>query len=177
MPVALPYVLRPNAKALIIEPKGGLDVLVALERGASSVVAVEDNPLVIEFARDAFFSPYRDGRVTVVEENGRSYVRRVGERFDVVQVSLSDTYRPVTSGAYSLSENYLYTVEAFVDYLAHLSEDGLLVVSRWLQTPPSESLRAGALAATAWQKAGLSQPHLHLVAIRSWSTLLLLVGT
>ena len=175
LPVALPYRLRPQAKALIIEPKGGLDVLAALHQGASSVVAVESNPLVIEVARDAFQDPYQDQRVTVVVENGRSYVRRVGEGFDVVQVSLADTYRPVTSGAYSLSENYLYTVEAFADYLAHLSEGGLLVVSRWLQTPPSESLRAGALAVTALEKVGFSQPELRLVAIRSWSTLLLLV--
>jgi hypothetical protein len=183
LPVSLPYRLRPQAKALIIEPKGGLDVLVALHQGASSVVAVESNPLVIKVARDTFEDPYRDQRVAVVVENGRSYVRRVGERFDVVQVSLADTYRPVTSGAYSLSENYLYTVEAFVDYLAHLSEGGLLVVSRWLQMPPSESLRAGALAVTscdetavtALEKASSSQPELRLVAIRSWSTLLLLV--
>jgi len=146
-----------------------------LHQGASSVVAVESNPLVIEVARSAFQDPYRDQRVTVVVENGRNYVRRVGEGFDIVQVSLADTYRPVTSGAYSLSENYLYTVEAFVDYLARLSEDGLLVVSRWLQTPPSESLRAGALAVTALEKAGLPQPELRLVAIRSWSTLLLLI--
>ena len=175
LPVSLPYCLWPKARALIIEPKGGLDVLVALHQGASSVTAVESNPLVIEVAKDAFQDPYRDQRVTVVVENGRSYVRHVGERFDVVQVSLADTYRPVTSGAYSLSENYLYTVEAFVDYLAHLSEGGLLVVSRWLQTPPSESLRAGALAVTALEKASLPQPELRIVAIRSWSTLLLLV--
>ncbi len=183
LPVALPYRLRPQAKALIIEPKGGLDALVALHGGASSVVAVESNPLVIEVARDTFEDPYGDERVTVVAENGRSHVRRVGEKFDIVQVSLADTYRPVTSGAYSLSENYLYTVEAFVDYLAHLDEGGLLVVSRWLQTPPSESLRAGALAVTscdetavtALEEAGFSQPELRLVALRSWSTLLLLV--
>ncbi len=187
LPVSLPYRLRPQAKALIIEPRGGLDVLAALHQGASSVVAVESNPLVIEVARGAFppplggdqgggsGGPYQDPRVTVVEENGRSYVRHVGERFDVVQVSLADIYRPVTSGAYSLSENYLYTVEAFADYLAHLSEGGLLVVSRWLQTPPSETLRAGALAVTALEKAGFPRPELRLVAIRSWSTLLLLV--
>jgi hypothetical protein len=175
LPVSLPYRLRPRAKALIIEPKGGLDVLVALHQGASSVVAVESNPLVIEVARETFKEPYGDRRVTVVVENGRSYVRRVRERFDIVQVSLADTYRPVTSGAYSLSENYLYTVEAFVDYLAHLREGGLLVVSRWLQMPPSESLRAGALAVTALEKAGLLQPELRIVVIRSWSTLLLLV--
>jgi spermidine synthase len=175
LPVSLPYRLHPQAKTLIIEPKGGLDVLVALHQGTSSVVAVESNPLVVEVAGETFKDPYRDQRVTVVVENGRSYVCRVGEKFDIVQVSLADTYRPVTSGAYSLSENYLYTVEAFVDYLSRLSEGGLLVVSRWLQMPPSESLRAGALAVTALEKAGFSQPELRLVAVRSWSTLLLLL--
>ncbi|MFB0546545.1 MAG: hypothetical protein ACETWB_06510, partial [Anaerolineae bacterium] len=150
LPVALPYHLRPGAKAMIIEPKGGLDVLVALHEGAASVVAVEDNPLVIEAVRDRFGDLaghlYRDPRVRVVAENGRSYVRRSDERFDLVHISLADTFKPVISGAYSLSENYLYTREALVDYLAHLEEDGLLVMSRWLQLPPSESLRTWALA-------------------------------
>ena len=179
LPVSLPYRLRPGARALIVEPRGGLDVLVALHTGASSVVAVESNPLVVEAVRDAFgeFAGgiYRNERVTVVTENGRSYVRRTGERFDLVQLALADTYRPVTSGAYSLSENYLYTVEAFVDYLAHLSEGGLLVVSRWLQTPPSESLRAGALAVTALERMGAERPERRLVVVRGWRTALLLV--
>ncbi len=179
LPVSLPYRLRPGARALIVEPRGGLDVLVALHTGASSVVAVESNPLVVEAVRDAFgeFAGgiYRDERVTVVTENGRSYVRRTGERFDLIQLALTDTYRPVTSGAYSLSENYLYTVEAFVDYLAHLSEGGLLVVSRWLQTPPSESLRAGALAVTALERMGVGHPERRLVVVRGWRTALLMV--
>lgn len=179
LPTSLPYLLRPGAKALIIEPKGGLDVLTALWEGASSVTAVESNPLIVETVRtrvgDFAGGIYGDPRVEVVTENGRSCVRRTREHFDLIQLSLADTYRPVTSGAYSLSENYLYTVEAFSDCLAHLEEGGLLVVSRWLQIPPSESLRAGALAVTALEKTGVQRPERSLVVVRSLQTALILV--
>ncbi|MEA3459699.1 MAG: hypothetical protein U9R11_03335 [Chloroflexota bacterium] len=179
LPTSLPYLLRPGAKALIIEPKGGLDVLTALRKGASSVTAVESNPLIVETVRTKFgdFAGgiYGDPRVEVVAENGRSYIRRTREKFDLIQLSLADTYRPVTSGAYSLSESYLYTVEAFADCLDHLNEGGLLVVARWLQTPPSESLRAGALAVTALERMGVQRPEQRLAVIRSLQTALILV--
>jgi hypothetical protein len=179
LPTSLPYRLLPGAEVLIIEPKGGLDVLTALENGATSVAAVESNPLVVEAVRDSFGDwaggIYQDTRVKVITENGRSHVRRMGQRYDLIHLSLADSYRPVTSGAYSLSENYLYTQEAFADYLDHLNEGGLLVVSRWLQLPPSETLRVGALAVAALERTGVTKPERQLVAIRSMRTALLLV--
>jgi hypothetical protein len=179
LPTSLPYRLLPGAEVLVIEPKGGLDVLTALENGAASVVAVESNPLVVEAVRESFrdFAGgiYQDARVRVVTEDGRGYVRRMGQRYDLIQISLADSYRPVTSGAYSLSENYLYTQEAFADYLAHLNEGGLLVVSRWLQLPPSEELRVGALAVAALERTGVTHPEKRLVVIRTMRTALLLV--
>ncbi len=179
LPVVLPYLLRPGARAMIIEPKGGLDVLVALRGGVTSALVVENNPLIVEAVQDRFGEwagrIYDDERVRVVVEDGRSYVHRTKERFDIIQVSLADTFKPVTSGAYSLAENYLYTRQAFGDYLRHLDEDGLLVVSRWLQLPPSESLRAWGLAVAALEESGVSRPEQCLVALRTWSTVLLLV--
>jgi len=179
LPTSLCYRLLPGAEVLVIEPKGGLDILTALENGAASVVAVESNPLIIEAVRDSFGDLaggiYRDARVRVIAEDGRSHVRRTGQKYDLIQLSLADSYRPVTSGAYSLSESYLYTQEAFVDYLAHLNEGGLLVVSRWLQLPPSEELRVGALAVAALERNGVTHPEKRLVVIRSMRTALLLV--
>jgi hypothetical protein len=179
LPTSLPYRLLPEAEVLVVEPKGGLDVLTALENGAVSVVAVESNPLIVEAVRDSFQDLtggiYQDARVRVITEEGRSHVRRTGQRYDLIQLSLADSYRPVTSGAYSLSENYLYTQEAFADYLAHLNEGGLLVVSRWLQLPPSEELRVGALAVAALERSGVPHPERRLVVIRSMRTALLLV--
>lgn len=171
LPVALPYQMRPGARVLVLEPRGGLDLWTALGQGGAAVVAVESNPLVVQAAGGA----YRDDRVQVVTEEGRSYARRQDDAFDVVHLALSDTYRPVTSGAYSLGERYDLTVEAFDDYLARLQPGGLLVVERWLQLPPSEMLRAGATAIEALRRAGVADPAGQLAVLRSWQVGLILV--
>src|SRR3712207_2133583 len=130
-----------------------MDVLFALASGAEQVTAVEEQALVITTVRDAYreFTGglYTDPRVSVANQSGRVFARGLAPgSFDVVTVALTDPHRPVTSGAYSLTENYVYTVEAFGDYLRALDDDGLLVVTRWLQTPPSECGRTfGTMAA------------------------------
>lgn len=171
LPVALPYQLRVGGQALVLEPRGGLDLRVALDQGAASVVAVESNPLLVEAGDQV----YNDARVRVEHEEGRSYARRSGEVFDVVHLALSDGYRPVTSGAYSLGERYDLTVEAFGDYLARLRPGGLLAVERWLQLPPSETLRAGATVVEALRRAGVDDPATRLAVIRDWQIGLILV--
>ena len=174
LPTALPYVLRPGASALIIEPRGGMGILTALHSGVTSLVALESNPLVVQAVRGLGGAcgpvPYDDPRVTVVSEDPRSYLRRSPERFDVIVLSLADTYQPVISGVYSLSESYAYTVEAMLLYLDHLRDDGILVLTRWMQTPPSEELRACALLAEAVRRDTAGEPAEHIVAFRSWST-------
>jgi hypothetical protein len=200
LPVALPYQLRPGGRALVLEPRGGLDIRVALSQGAMSVVAVEGNPLLVDAARGTHQravttaqrstsgsstawpplqslngSVYEDVRVKVVFEERRSYARRSDETFDVVHLALSDSYRPVTTGAYSLGERYDLTVEAFEDYLARLRPDGLLVVERWLQLPPSETLRAGAVAVEALRRSGVVEPAAQLAVLRDWQIGLVLV--
>lgn len=173
---ALPYRLRPNARALVLEPRGGFDVLTALAEGARAVTAVEANPLIVAAVRaqeEWAGNLYDDSRVTVVVEEGRAYARRAQERYDVVSLSLTTPQRPVTSGAYSLAEEYRYTVQAFGDYLARLDENGILVTTRWLQTPPSEAIRAFALTVEAVERAG-GDPRTHLVALRSYQQMLIL---
>jgi len=171
LPVALPYELRPQGRALVLEPKGGLDLWVALGQGAASVTAVESNPLLVEAAGGV----YRDAQVQVVVEEGRSYAHRSQESFDIIHLALSDSYRPVTSGAYSLGERYDLTVEAFEDYLQRLRPGGLLVIERWLQLPPSETLRAGATAVEALRRAGVDDPATQLAVVRGWQIGLILV--
>ena len=174
LPASLAYRLRPGAQALVLEPRGGLDVHVALQTGASSVTVVESNGLVVDAVRTFGGGLYDDPRVTPVVAGGRSYLRRSPARYDVIHLALTGEYRAVTSGAYSLSEDYLLTEEAFANYLAHLDDGGLLIVSRWLQAPPSESLRAWALAVTAVEERG-ADPAGRLVAIRGWATSAILV--
>ncbi|MCX7839441.1 MAG: hypothetical protein N2559_08315 [Anaerolineae bacterium] len=176
LPVTLAYRLRPNARALIIEPGGGLEVLAALNASAREIVVIEENPLIADVARAYAPRVFTDARVRVVTVGARSFLARTREKFDVVHLALSEPFRPVTAGAYTLGENYLYTREALREYLEHLTDDGILVMHRWLQLPPTEETRAGALAITALEDtAVVSRLSSDLLALRSFSTMLILV--
>ena len=164
MPSALPYILRPKGRALVLEPRGGLEVLVGVAHGTGSLTAVEPNTLVIEQAGPIYALP----TVEAVIETGRSYLRRGSGDFDVLVIALTSSYRPVRSGAYSLSEDYRYTVEAFQDALDQLHPEGVLFVSRWLQDPPSEWLRTFGMLVAALEGEGL-EPAPNIVAYRSFN--------
>jgi len=179
LPSTIAYRLRPQAKALIVYPRGGLDVSVALESGAKDVTIVEDNPLIVLIVRD-LYGPfqgnlYRDPRVHITEEGFRSALPRFSEQFDIIQICLSESFHPLSLASYSLAENHVYTVEAFTQALSRLHPFGFLVVTRWLQDPPSESLRAAATAIQALEQLGLD-PKQRILAFRTWSTMTLLVS-
>jgi hypothetical protein len=167
---SLPFTLRPDADALILEPRGGFDVFIALANNARSITAVEPNELAIEAARHL----YDDPRVHVLLDEPRAFVERSAGQFDVIDLALTAPYRPVSSGAYSLAEDYGLTIEAVEKYLAHLRPNGILTVMRWLQTPPSEETRLIALAIEALRRAELD-PRRSLVALRGYSTALVLM--
>ena len=112
--------------------------------------------------------------MTVVGEGARSYLHRTDERFDVIQVSLADSFRPVLAGAYGVSENYLYTVEAFESYYSRLAPGGFLSVTRWAQTPPSEGVRVVSVAVEALERL-VVEPADHVAVIRSLQTITLIV--
>lgn len=180
VPGAVVGELRPDAaSALILEPGGGWDVLMTLSGSIPSVTVVERNRLVIRALREVYadftHGLYRDPRVTLVQAEGRTYVRRTGQTFDVITVALSDSFHPVTSGAYSLGEDYRYTVEAVGDILDRLAPGGVLVITRWLQTPPTESLRTLATIEAALRARGVARPADHIAAFRSMRTMTFVV--
>jgi hypothetical protein len=175
LPLALGFRLRPAARVLILEPGGGLAVLAALQAGARAVTVVQSNPTVVEVVGRRFAefdgALYADPRVTVVVEEPRSFLRRNRTQFDLILLPLTDSFRPVTAGAYTLSEDYRYTVEALADALADLSPGGLLLAERWLQMPPSESLRLWSTAIAAVEGAAPGQPAgPRLLALRTLQT-------
>jgi spermidine synthase len=170
------YLLNPQADVLIVSPRGGWDVLMALSSGAERVVAVEDNALVLEVVGDYSGGLYDDPRVQTVHEDGRAFVHRSREEFDIVVLALTDSFHSVTSGAFSLSEDYRYTVEAMEDYIARLRPDGILVIMRWLQTPPTESIRVMGAVVEALQRQGIDSPAGHIAAYRDIRTMTLLVS-
>ncbi len=174
MMMAAPYLLRPGATTLVLEPRGGLDVLVALASGAERVTAVEPYGDAIAAVRRRSGNLYDDGRVEVVEAEGRTFVERTEQRFAVVSLALTTPYRPVASGAYSLGEDYRMTAEAFAAYLDVLAPKGILATMRWAQTPPSEETRLVATAAAAVRMHG-GDPMQSIVALRSYRNAVVLV--
>jgi SAM-dependent methyltransferase len=170
---ALPYELRQAAETLVLDAGGGLAVITALNSGAANVTAVEPDPMVAEAASTS--PTYRDPAVEVVVEDIRTFVERADRGFDVVHLALDSPFRPVTSGAYSLAEDYSLTLEAVSAYLDVLRPGGVLAVVRWLQTPPSEGIRAVALAGEAIRRRG-GDPASTVVALRGFSNLLVMVA-
>ncbi len=156
---ALPYALRPGAKALIIGPGGGWDVARAITSGSRDITAVEINPIIATTIMRRRFASlsgdlYLRPGVHVVVEDGRSYVRGSAARFQVIQATLVDTWAATAAGAFALTENNLYTTDAFRDYLQHLTDDGIAAFTRWGLEPPRESLRLVSLAMEALSQLG-----------------------
>lgn len=165
---ALAYELRPGRRTLIIGPGGGRDVLTALKYGSKEIDAVELNPLMREVVNEKFgdFTGrlYERPEITLTIDDGRHFVRNSDKKFGLIQLSLVDTWASTAAGAFALSENTLYTVEAFYDYFNHLEEDGAVTVSRWLSDPPRESLRVISLARAALDHAGIEDASRHIIA-------------
>lgn len=171
---AFPYVMRPGAKTLIIGPGGGWDVARAVVSGSTDITGVEINPIIATTVMRGDFAwisrnLYRRPGIRIFEEDGRSFVRRSTEKYSVLQATLVDTWASTAAGAFALSENNLYTTDAFYDYLSHLNDDGVLAITRWGFDPPRESVRLLILAREALSKLGENQPARHVMVIREGS--------
>jgi hypothetical protein len=167
----LPYLIRPGAKTLVIGPGGGWDVARALASGSKDITGVEINPIIAntimrerfpELSHRLYFRP----EVHIYVEDGRSFVRRSDEKYQVLQATLVDTWASTAAGAFALSENNLYTSDAFYDYLRHLTDDGLMAFTRWGFDPPRESLRLLSLAAEALDRLGERETWRHVIVLR-----------
>lgn len=159
--------LRPGGHTAVVGVGGGRDVLAALTCGARAVTGIELNGAILELLRGRYAG--FTGRlerlpgVRLVHDEARSWLSRTPERFDVVQLSLIDTWAATAAGAFALAENGLYTVEAWEVFLERLAPGGLLSVSRYYAPDsPHELRRLVALAAATLQAAGVADPARHL---------------
>ncbi len=167
----LVHYIRPNSKVLIVGAGGGRDVLSALKFGQKEIVAVEINPDIIRTVNGRFgdFTGHLDRypQVRFVNDEARSYIARQQDRFDILQVSLVDTSAATAAGAFVLTENALYTVEAWKSFLEHLTPNGVLTVSRlYVQDVPAEVYRLTSLASTALMALGVETPRKNITLAR-----------
>ena len=176
---SLPYRLRAG-RAAVVGVGGGRDLLTALWGGSTSVTGIEINRELVELLEGPcreFAGLAGHPRVRLVNDEARSWLARRHERFDVIQMSLIDTWAATGAGAFTLSENGLYTVEGWRIFLDSLTPDGVFSVSRWFSpTRASETSRLASLAVAAVLGQGAARPRDHLVLAASGNVATLLVA-
>ncbi len=174
LPSSFPYSIVKNPKILILEPKGGLDVLAAFQKEAWEIKVVENNPLIVSLLRNelAAFSGdiYNASQIYVVTSTSRAAVEKDNELYDLIVLSLTDIFGSTGTGLFGFGENYLYTVESFMTLFKRLSPDGIISMSFYLLPPPRLELRVFATWIEALERAD-KDPNRHIVAIRSWGTI------
>ena len=162
------YWLKDRPEVMVIGVGGGIDVMAALHYKARRVVGVEINRRMIETVQGPYAeftgNLYQRPEVEIVHAEGRSYARRSDERFDIIVMTGVDTVTAQSIGNYVMAENYLYTVEAFEDFLGHLKEDGIFSVTRFYieRTRPRTTLRMSAIAVEALRRIGAENPEQHI---------------
>jgi hypothetical protein len=165
------HFLRPDSHVLVIGSGGGRDLLSALVFGQKRVTGVELNEAIIRAMKVTFgdFTGHLDRlpNVEIVHDEARSYITRMSGKVDVIQISLIDTWAATAAGAFVLSENSLYTVEAWRAFLGRLTDRGVVTVSRWYHPKsPGETLRMISLANQALREMGVSDPRRHLMVVK-----------
>ncbi len=163
------HYIRPNSSVLVIGAGGGRDILSALVFEQNKVIGVEMNSVILKAVNERFGdftgNLSRHPKVSFVNEEARSYVAWQKEKFGIIQASLIDTWAATAAGAFVLSENSLYTVEAWKIFLEHLEPDGVLTFSRWYFPLPGQVYRLTSIATAALMELGVKQPRDHIVVV------------
>ena len=147
-----------DPEVMIIGPSGGKEVLFALSHGAAHVDAVELDPSIVHFVNQSPFkeymgSLYQNDKVTLVNDEGRAFLRRQpSERYDIIQFVNNYTPVAIAAGALNLSETFLVTKEAFVDFWDRLRPGGVLALHR------GATLRVALTAFEALREMGIEDP-------------------
>lgn len=174
-----PYHLR-RGNAAVIGVGGGRDLLSALWGRNATVTGIEINGILVDALEDRYrdFAKIADAKgVTIVHDEARSYLRRQDNQYDVLQMSLVDTWAATGAGAFTLTENGLYTRDGWRVFLNALTPTGVFSVSRWFSPGVySETTRLLALGTSALLERGISKPADHLILLANGSVATLMVS-
>jgi spermidine synthase len=155
-PASLPFQIARNGTAVIIGSAGGYEVLCALSHGFRYIVAIEMDPVICELLKNEYANYtgriFHLPQVNLIADEGRSVLKRLKRKFDVIQMVNSHNADSLLSGALSISETYIYTVESFKEYWDHLEPDGLIYIVHW------NGERMFATALQALQEMGIEHP-------------------
>ena len=168
------HLAKKREHILVIGAGGGLDILSAIYHESKKIEVIELNPIVIDLMKEQYDNYsgqlFNRPEVTILQGEARSVLKNIDNDFDLIQLSLIGSASSSSGGFHSISENYLYTVEGMIDFLAHLSDEGVICITRWLLFPPRESVKLTAIALEALDKMEIDNPENHVALIRSWGT-------
>ncbi len=172
------HYIRPQSKVFIIGTGGGRDILSALVFKQPLIRGVDINGNIIDIVNRQFgdFTGHLDRMdgVSFINDDARSYLERSGDSFDIIQISVIDTWAATSAGAFALTENSLYTVEGWMLFGERLQPNGILSVSRFYSDDfPGETYRLTSLASTALTRLGITDTRKHIAIVerpagKSW---------
>jgi hypothetical protein len=175
-----PYHLRKGGNAAVIGVGGGRDVLTALWARSRSVTGIELNGILVDLLKEPLreFTHLADrDEVRLVHDEARSYLTRTQDRYDVLQMSLVDSWASTSAGGFTLSENGLYTRQAWKVFLDRLTPHGIFSASRWFSDSQlSETSRLFALGVASLLDRGVERPSDHIVLLSRMTVATLLVS-
>ncbi len=166
---------QPGARVLIIGLGGAPDVMCAHHYGAASITGVDINQSAIDALRGPFAAfagnPYNRPNVRTANMDGRTFVRSSRETYDLLVMSGADTKSVHAAGSLAISENQLYTVESFREYLARLGDDGVLAILRF---SPYDRMKLSAIGVAALRADGVAAPEHHFIVLKqdTWTSVL-----
>jgi hypothetical protein len=159
--------LKDDAEVLIIGPAGGRDVRAALAFGQAKITAVEINPATVELVKDRYADYigriFEHPRVTLHECEGRNFLTRTSECYDLIQLSMIDSWAGSTAGAYVFNESNLYTIDAIADYMRHLRSDGVLSITRYYES--HEALRLVNVILAHLERENVPDAHMRIAVV------------
>ncbi len=164
---------KERPRTLLIGVGGGLDILLARLYQAEKITAIELNPTIVDLLNRRYADytgqiAHHPSTELIVAE-GRSFLSRTTEQYDIIQGIGLDNLAALSGGAYVLAESYLYTVDALEQALHVLTPNGIFSWTRDVNRPPREMLRLTGLAAEALRRMGVSDPAAHIALIANES--------
>jgi len=157
------YRLVENPEVLVVGPAGGEEVLYALSYRPRSIIGVELDPVIVNIVQGRYRryigGVFNQPNVELFNDEGRSFIRRSTQKYDIIQQIKSASPVAIASGAVNLSETYLITVEAFQEYLDHLKEGGFIYIQRL------GAIRLAVIAAQVLRARGVAHPEEQIIIL------------
>ena len=171
-PQSLPYRLTESPDVLLLGEAGGVNIWLAKRMGARSITVVQSNPQLIDLYKETLAglggSAFFDERVTVVTEDPRLFLHRTDRQFDLIHMVAGETTITGTGGLQGLNEDYLLTTEAIARARALLTEQGMVSITRGIQSPPRDNIKIVSLFSEAVSQFSEQSPENHLLISRNY---------